>query len=65
MSGATKKLPRFFGPRKLLFLQAVLAQSVQSIMGGTEMRRSKSFINRRSALISEHGRVFQHLTQSA
>jgi hypothetical protein len=44
MPGATKKLPRFFGPRKPLFLQAVSAKSVQSIMGATLMRRSNILI---------------------
>ena len=41
MPGATKKLLRLFGPRKLLFLRAVSAQSVQSIMGATDTFLSK------------------------
>jgi hypothetical protein len=41
MFGATKKLPRFVAPRKLLFSKAVLAQSVQSIMGATDTFLSK------------------------
>jgi hypothetical protein len=39
--GATKKLLRFLDRYKLLFLRAVLAQAVQSIMGATDTFLSK------------------------
>jgi hypothetical protein len=61
---ATKKLRGFLDHCKSLFQHAFRPESVQSIMGATEMRRSKSFINMRNFSTSGPSRALDRSNNS-